>query len=92
MMSIQEYEDYLLVINIVQCVDKTHRTLIMMEVLLSPEFMFTPLLFSEALQSPLGTGIEEGALIWVFIGRKFNSSVSMKPDKTSPFTGLQYGQ
>ena len=72
--------------------DKTHRTLIMMEILLSPELMFTPLLFSEALQSTLGTGVEERALIWVFIGRKFNSSVSMKPDKTSPFTGLQYGQ
>lgn len=72
--------------------DKTHLTLIMMEILLSPELMFTSLLlFREALQCTLGTGVEEKAPIWGFIGRKCNSSVSMKPDKT-PFIALQYSQ
>lgn len=73
--------------------DKTPLTLTMIEILLSPELMFTPLLhFSEEQQCTLGTGVEEKVLIWVFIGRKFNFSASMKPNKTSPFTGLQYSQ
>ena len=54
--------------------DKTHLTLIMMEILLSPELMFTSLLlFREALQCTLGAGVEEKAPIWGFIGRKCNS-------------------
>ena len=71
--------------------DKTHLTFIMIEViLLRPELIFTPLLhFSEAQQCTLGIGVEKKTLVWVFIRGRFNSSISMKPNKIFPFTGLQ---
>lgn len=61
--------------------DKTHLTLITTEViLLRPELMSTPLLyFSEAQQRTLETDAKK-TLIWVFIRRRFDSSISMKPN------------